>query len=176
VEEIAEVYARSLFEVASEHDKLDAIHDQLDQFANLVSENRDLQVFFFSPYFSAQVKKDGLHAAVTEADPEFVNFLEVLIERHRMPAVFLIRVRFEAMWDKANKRLPVSITTAVPIDDATAQSIGKRIGDQTGETIELTSTVDPDLIGGIVLRVGNRIMDASIKSHLETLRKQVAAQ
>jgi F-type H+-transporting ATPase subunit delta len=176
MEEIAEVYARSLFEVASEHDTLEVIHDQLSQFADVLSENRDTQLFFFSPYFSAQEKKDGLHRAVSDAEPVFVNFLEALIERHRMPAIFRIRVRFDRLWDKANKRLPVSIVTAVPLDESTAQSIGARIGEQTGEHVELSSTVDPDIIGGIVLRVGNRIMDASVKSQLENLRKQVAAQ
>ena len=176
MEEIAEVYARALFEVATEQDKLAVIHEQLNQFADVVSENRDLQGFFFSPYFSAQEKKEGLRRAVTGGEPELVNFLEALIERHRMPALFRIRTRFAAMWDKANRRLPVSIVTAVPLDEATAQSIGRRIGEQTGEQIELSSSVDPDIVGGIVLRVGNRIMDASIKSQLENLRKQVAAQ
>jgi F-type H+-transporting ATPase subunit delta len=176
MEEIAEVYARALFEVASEQDKLEVVRDQLNQFTDVVSDNHDTQLFFFSPYFSAAEKKDGLHRAVTDGEPELVNFLEALIERHRMPVLFRIRTRFEALWDKANKRLPVSIVTAVPLDDATAQSIGRRIGEQTGETIELTSTVDPEIVGGIVLRVGNRIMDASIKSQLENLRKAVAAQ
>jgi ATP synthase F1 delta subunit len=176
MEEIAEVYARALFEVASEQDKLELIHDQLNQFTDVVSENRDTQLFFFSPYFSGEEKKDGLHRAVSGAEPELVNFLEALIEHHRMPALFRIRTRFGALWDKANRRLPVSIVTAVPLDDETAQSIGRRIGEQTGERVELSSTVDEDIIGGIVLRVGNRIMDASIRSQLENLRKQVAAQ
>ena len=176
MEEIAEVYARALFEVAAEQDKLEVVRDQLNQFADVVSANRDLQRFLFSPYFSAQEKTDGLHRAVSGAEPELVNFLEALVERHRMPVLFRIRTRFEAMWDKANRRLPVSITTAVPLDEATAASIGQRIGEQTGETIELTSSVDPDIVGGIVLRVGNRIMDASIRAQLDNLRKQVAAQ
>jgi F-type H+-transporting ATPase subunit delta len=176
MEEIAEVYARALFEVAAEGDKLALIHEQLNQFADVVSENRDTQRFFFSPYFTGEVKKDGLHRAVSGAEPELINFLEALIERHRMPALFRIRTRFDALWDKANRRLPVSITTAVPLDDATAESIGRRIGEQTGEQVELSSTVDADIIGGIVLRVGNRIMDASIRSQLDNLRKQVAAQ
>jgi ATP synthase F1 delta subunit len=176
MEEIAEVYARSLFEVATELDKLETIHEQLGQFTDVVSENRDTQRFFFSPYFSGTEKKAALHRAISGAEPEFVNFLEALIERHRMPAIFRIRTRFDAMWDRLNKRLAVTITTAVPLDERTVELIGARIGEQTGENIELSSNVDPDIVGGIVLRVGNRIMDASIKTQLENLRKQVAAQ
>ena len=175
MEEIAEVYARSLFEVASEHNELDTVKEQLGQFADTLNSNRDVAIFFFSPYFSAAEKKDGLKKALDGALPIFENFLEALIERHRMPVIFRIRVEYEKLWDKANKRLPVSVKTAVPLDPATLESIGARIGEQTGEQVELTATVDPDIIGGIVLRVGNRIMDASIHSRLEQLR-QVASQ
>ena len=176
MEAIADVYARALFEVAQEHDRLEVVHGQLNQLADVVAANRDTQMFFFSPYFSVEEKKSGLARAVSEAEPVFQNFLEALIERHRMPALMRIRTVFNVLWDRENRRLPVSITTAVPLDAATAQSIGARIGAQTGEQIELTQTVDPDIVGGIVLRVGNRIMDASIRAQLDNLRKQVAAR
>ncbi|HWE58358.1 MAG TPA: ATP synthase F1 subunit delta [Solirubrobacteraceae bacterium] len=174
MEEIAQVYARSLFEVASERDQLDVVKQQLDQFAGALHENRELAVFFFSPYFSADEKKNGLHSAVEGADPAFMNFLEALIERHRMPAIFRIRADFEALYDKSNKLLPVTVTSAVELDAETIESLGKRIGEQTGNEIELTSSVDPEILGGIVLRVGNFIMDASIRTRLEKLRREVA--
>ena len=174
MEEIAQVYARSLFDVASEQNKLDTIKQQLDEFAGALHENRELAVFFFSPYFSAEEKKDGLHRAVEGADPVVLNFLEALIERHRMPAIFRIRTDFEVLYDKTNKLLPVTVTSAVELDTATIESLGKRIGEQTGNEIELTSKVDPEILGGIVLRVGNFIMDASIRTRLEQLRREVA--
>jgi F-type H+-transporting ATPase subunit delta len=174
MEEIAEVYARALFEVAQEHDKLDEIHEQLGQFTTALNENRELAVFFFSPYFSSEEKKAGLHRALDGADEAFANFLEALIERHRMPAMFRIRERFEALWDEERKLLPVQVTSAVELDAATIQAIGERIGQQAGKRIELTSSVDTDILGGIVLRVGNFILDASIRNRLNQLRKQVA--
>ena len=131
-------------------------------------------MFFFSPYFSTEEKKDGLKKAVTGAAPIFMNFLEALIERHRMPAIFRIRDRYQDMWEDERDLLPVQVTSAVPLDEATVGSIGKRIGEQTKRTVELTSKVDPDILGGIVLRVGNVILDASIRNRLEQLRKQVA--
>jgi F-type H+-transporting ATPase subunit delta len=72
------------------------------------------------------------------------------------------------------KLLPVEVTSAVPLDEATIRSIGDRISQETGNKIELTTVVDPDLLGGIVLRVGNSILDASVRSRLNDLRKQVA--
>ncbi len=174
MEEIARVYARSLFEVASERDVLDVVREQLGQFTDALNENRDLAVFFFSPYFSTEEKKEALKKAIEDAEPTFMNFLETLVERHRMPAIFRIRAYYEELWDEAEKLLPVEITSAVELDEDTVKSIGERISEQTGQNVELSSHVDSDILGGIVLRVGNSILDASIRNRLNKLRKQVA--
>jgi F-type H+-transporting ATPase subunit delta len=174
MEEIAQVYARALFEVALEQDKLDELREQLAQFADALNENRDLQVFLFSPYFSTEEKKEGLSRAVSGADPAFMNFLEALVERHRMPAIFRIRAQFDALWREKNQLLPVQVTSAVELDERTVASIGERIGEQTGRKVQLSATDDPDILGGIVLRVGNSVLDASIRNRLNQLRRQVA--
>ena len=174
MEEIAAVYARSLFEVAQEQSKLDSIRDQLGEFADALNDTRELQVFFFSPYFSTAEKVDGLDRTVSDADPVVVNFLKLLIENHRMPVIFRVRREFDQLWQEENKLLPVQVTSAVELDPATVSQIGDRIAEQTGRKIELSATVDPDVLGGLVVRVGNSILDASIRNRLEHLRKQVA--
>jgi ATP synthase F1 delta subunit len=174
MEEIAQVYARSLFEVAQEQDKLDEVRDQVGQFSDALSESRELQTFFFSPYFSTEEKKQGLGKALDGAEDIVANFLAVLIENHRMPALFRIRRELDRMWQDVNQLLPVQITSAVELDDTVARRIGEEIGRQTGRKVELSSNVDPDMLGGIVVRVGNSILDASIRTRLERLRKQVA--
>ena len=174
MEEIAQVYARALFEVATERDEIDLVREQLGQFADALSESRDLQMFFFSPYFSTEEKEDGLSKAVTGADEAIVNFLSLLLENHRMPAIFRVRREYDRLWEEANKLLPVSITSAVELDRSTVDHIGSAIGESTGRKVELTSAVDPDILGGLVVRVGNSILDASIRNRLEQLRKQVA--
>lgn len=174
MEEIAQVWARALFEVAKEHDLLDEVREQLGAFVDALNENRDLMVFFFSPYFSTLEKKDGLKRAVTDANPVLMNVLEALIERHRMPAIFRIKARYEVLWEDERDLLPVEVTSAIALDESIVSSIGDRIGEQTKRTVELSSKVDPDILGGIVLRVGNVILDASIRNRLEQLRKQVA--
>jgi F-type H+-transporting ATPase subunit delta len=174
MEEIAAVYARSLFEVAKEQDKLDTIREQLGAFADALDETRELQVFFFSPYFSTAEKQDGLDRAVSDADPILVNFLKLLIENHRTPVIFRVRRGFDELWLHENKRLPVQITSAIELDKATVSQIGDRIAEQTGRKVELSAIVEPDILGGLVVRVGNSILDASIRNRLEQLRKQVA--
>jgi F-type H+-transporting ATPase subunit delta len=174
MEEIATVYARSLFEVAKEASKLDEIREDLDSIADAVSEDHELQVFFFSPYFSTEEKKEGLRKFLQDADPILLNFLDLLIDNHRMPALFRIRTLLDGLWENENDLLPVSVTSAVELDEETVRHIGDRIGEQTGRKVELSSSIDPDLLGGIVVRVGNSIIDASIRNRLDQLRKQVA--
>jgi F-type H+-transporting ATPase subunit delta len=174
MEEIAAVYARSLFEVAQEQDKLDTIREELGEFADALDGNRELQMFFFSPYFSTIEKKDGLDRTVSDADPIFVNFLKLLIENHRMPVVFRVRREVDELWRQENKLLPVTVTSAVELDQVTVSQIGDRISEQTGRKVELSAVVEPDILGGLVVRVGNSILDASIRNRLEQLRKQVA--
>jgi ATP synthase F1 delta subunit len=174
VEEIARVYAEALFESAQDRDKLGDIREQLAEFADAVSENRDLQAFLFSPYFSSDEKTKGLDTAVGGADDEFVNFLGLLVEKHRMPAIFRIRDKFEELYAEATKRLEVNVTSAMPLDDKIVKQVGDEIEKQTGRDVELSATVDEEVLGGLVLRVGNVVLDASLRNKLEKMRREIA--
>jgi F-type H+-transporting ATPase subunit delta len=175
MEEIARVYSEALFDVAKEKDELDEVQSQLAEFADAVDGDRDLQVFFFSPYFSSAEKRDGIAKAIQDGNPELVNFLELLAEKHRMPALFRIRRRFDELWAAENERLEVRVTSAIELDPAVVQSIGDEIEKKTGKTIELETEVDDTIIGGLVLQVGNRVFDSSVRNRLEQLRKEVMA-
>jgi len=174
MEEIARVYAEAMFESAKEGGKLDEIREQLGEFADAVSDNRDLQAFLFSPYFSSEEKKRGLEGAVSGADEELVNFLELLTEKHRMPAIFRIRAKFEELYAEETKRLEVNVTSAIALDDSVVKQVGDEIEKQTGRTVELSSTVDEGILGGLVLRVGNVVLDASLQNKLEKMRREIA--
>jgi F-type H+-transporting ATPase subunit delta len=172
--EAARVYAEALFEVAKEKGKLDTIGRDLGEFADALEGNRELQVFFFSPHFASAEKVEGLQRAISGADPELVNFLELLIEKHRMAEIFRVRREFEEMWKRENKRIDVTVTSAVELDPAVVAKIGEEIERQTGQKVDLASRVDDEILGGIVLQVGNMVLDASIRNRLEKLRKSVA--
>lgn len=170
----ARVYAEALFEVGRDKGKLDTLQQQLTQFADEVDRNRDLQVFFFSPYLSTAEKQEGIERAISGAEPELINFLELLVDKHRMTEVFRIRREFDELWKHENRRIDVTVTSAVELDSAVVEKIGQEVERQTGEKVDLSSRVDSDILGGIVLRVGNMVLDASIRSRLEKLRKSVA--
>jgi len=174
MEELAQVYARSLFAVAREQSRLDELREQLGQFADALDEHRELAVFFFSPYFSTKEKQEALGRVLEGADEILINFLSLLIENHRMPVIFRIRQEYERLWEEENRTLPVQITSAIALDEATTESLGKTIGERAGRKVTLAARVDPDILGGIVIRVGNSILDASIRNRLEQLRRHVA--
>jgi F-type H+-transporting ATPase subunit delta len=175
MEEIARVYGDALFDVAKEAGKLDEVHEQLGEFADALNENRELQIFLFSPYFSSAEKRDGISRVVSGGEEELVNFLELLAEKHRMPAIFRIRRHYDELWAKENRRLEVRLTSAVPLDRAVVERVGDEIARKTQKKIDLESEVDEDILGGLVLRVGNMVLDASLRSKLERLRKEVAS-
>ncbi len=172
--EPARIYAEALFDVAKGKGRLDAIGEELAQFADALEADRELQVFFFSPHFSSAEKVEGLKRAVSGADQELLNFLELLIEKHRVKEIFRIRRRFDEMWRRENRLIDVTVTSAVELDPAVVAKIGEEIERQTGQKAELSSHVDRDVLGGIVLQVGNMVLDASIRNRLEKLRKSVA--
>ncbi len=175
MEEIAEVYSRSLFEVASEHGDLDRVHEELGEFADALDENRDLQVFFFSPYFSSQEKKDA-HRHSCSRTPTRAS----CASSSCWPSATGCRrssASGAASTSSGARRTSCCRSPSRARSSSTrrlVEGIGKRIEEQTGQKVELTSKVDPDVLGGLVLQVGNMVLDASVRTRLEKLRKNVA--
>ncbi|HEU4737100.1 MAG TPA: ATP synthase F1 subunit delta, partial [Solirubrobacterales bacterium] len=137
----ARVYAEALFEVGRDKGKLDSLQQQLGEFTDAVDRNRDLQVFFFSPYLSSTEKQEGIARAISGAEPELINFLELLAEKHRMPAIFRIRDRFDELWAEANRRLEVTLTSAIELDPRLVENVGAEIERQTKRTVDLRTEV-----------------------------------
>lgn len=171
----ARAYAEALFDVAQKKGSVEAVGEGLGQFADALDRDRKLQIFFFSPHFSSGEKVEGLKRAVSGAEPELLNFLELLIEKGRMTETFHIRREFERLWKRRQRRIDVTVTSAAELDPAVVEKIGAEIERQTGQTVDLASRVDEEILGGIVLQVGNMVLDASIRNRLEKLRKSVAS-
>ena len=91
-----------------------------------------------------------------------------------MPALFRIKREFDSLWAEENKLLPVTVTSAIELDEGLVNDIGKRIEEQTDRRVELSSNVDPEVLGGLKVQVGNMVLDGTVRNRLERLRKQVA--
>jgi F-type H+-transporting ATPase subunit delta len=174
LEELARVYSEALFGAAREQGKIDLVREQLGAFADALETHRELSTFFFSPSFSTRERQEAIERVLVGADEIFLNFLNLLIENHRIPVIFRIRRQYEALWREENRLLPVEITSAVELDEEVARRIAERVEQQTGRRVELTRRVDESILGGLVVRVSNMILDASIRNQLERLRRRVA--
>ena len=126
--------------------------------------------------FDVAKDKDKLDAIRDELGQftELTNFLELLVEKQRMTELFRIRRHFDELWKEENRRIEVTVTSAVELAPAVVEKVGEEIERQTGQKVELASRVDGEILGGIVLQVGNKVLDASIRSRLEKLRKSFA--
>src|SRR5260370_37087501 len=144
MEEVAQVYARSLIEVARDHGELDEVRDHLGKFADALEASRDLAVYFFSPYFSTEEKEDGLRRVVQGAEPILMNFLLLLVEKHRMPVIFRIRRELDALWQEEHRPLPGGGTSAIQLDEGTVRGVGGTVGERNGRQGGLTTRVGTD--------------------------------
>ena len=117
MEELARVYARSLFEVAREQGKLDELREQLGQFADALDEHRELPCSSSRPTSRAPRSRRRSSTLLVGADEILLNFLTLLIENHRMPVIFRIRDEYERLWEQENRTLPVEITSAIALDE-----------------------------------------------------------
>jgi F-type H+-transporting ATPase subunit delta len=174
MEELARIYSEALFQAAKGQGKLDLVREQLGALCDTLESHRELAVFFFSPLFSSREKKEGIERVLSGADETLVNFLKVLVDSHRMPVIFRIRRQLEALWREENRMLAVEVTSAIELDDAVVEQLRERIESQTGRGVELRRRVDGGILGGLIIRVSNMILDASIRNQLERLRRQVA--
>ncbi|HZJ29242.1 MAG TPA: F0F1 ATP synthase subunit delta [Solirubrobacterales bacterium] len=174
MQEVARVYAEALFESARKGGRLGQVHAELAQLDEALTASEDLRLFLFSPYFSSAEKGEGLRKAVAGASPETTNFLDLLAEKHRLPILSRVRRELDQLWEAENRRIAVTVTSAIDLDPAVISRVGEAIEAQTGQQVELSSEVDAEILGGIVLQVGNMVLDASIRNRLEKLKKNVA--
>lgn len=174
MEELARNYARALFESARDAGVLDRVRSELDAVTQALRESRELRLFFNSPYFSRDEKRAGVRKVIEGADERLLRFLELLAERHRFPLLERIRREFERLWAEHHGILDVQVAAPIELDERLVSEIGRRIEQQTGRRVRIDTRVDPELIGGLVVRVGNVVLDASVRNRLERLKREVA--
>jgi len=170
VDPAGHIYAEALFEAASAAGKLREVRADLAEIGAALSSNRQLVGVLFNPAFPEPGKKQVLAKLTQGADDLVTNALLVLLERGRLIALPDVIEAFDELAGRAAKQLEVELTTAIPIDEAQAQGLEASLTEATGQTVELTRKVDPAILGGIVLRVRDLLIDASVRGRLEGLR------
>ena len=168
------MYARALFEAAREEDRLDRVAEDLAAIADALQDVPELGGFLRNPQVDPPAKAALLAEVASGGDELVRNFLRLVAEKGRAGELAEIEREFEALVADSQRRLAVELETAVELTDDEAASIVRTIEEASGRSVEATRTVDPGLIGGIVLRVGSFRADGSVRGRLERLRRELA--
>jgi F-type H+-transporting ATPase subunit delta len=167
------IYASALFDAAKDQNRLSQVHEELGDFVAATREVPELRALLENPEIDHRTKQAALGELLAGGEEIVRNFLLLLIEKGRPAQLEEIVREFEGLVAAEEKRLAVDLTTAYELSDNDAKQILAQIETQSGRQVEATRSVDPDLIGGFVLRAGSMLVDASVRGRLERLRQDL---
>jgi F-type H+-transporting ATPase subunit delta len=168
------MYARALFQAAKDVDRLEPVAEDFAALAALLEDAPELRSFLRNPQIDPSEKAEVLAQVAAEADELVRNFLRLVAEKGRAGELAEIATELEALVAREQGRLNVELTTAVELTDEEARSIVETIERASGRTVEATRSVDPSLVGGVVLQIGTFLADGSVRGRLERLRRELA--
>lgn len=170
------VYAEALLAAARDAGRVDDVRAQLGEFVDAVESSDELRSLLRNPQIEPNVKRDALAAALADADPLVRNVLLLLAEKGRLGEVGEIRDELERLIAQQERILELALTTAVALSDEEAARVVGQIEQASGRKVEATRSVDPDLLGGIVIQAGSQRLDASVRGRLDQLRQELTAR
>jgi F-type H+-transporting ATPase subunit delta len=170
------IYARALFEAAREQARVEQVASDLEAIAGAIVATPELEGFLDNPQVEPAAKVDVLAQVAAGADELVVNFVRLVAGKGRAAELPRIQEELQGLVDAAEGRVAVELTTAYELPDDEAAAIVAKIERGSGRTVEATRTVDPSLIGGIVLQAGSLRVDASVRGRLERLRRELATR
>ena len=165
-------YATALFELARDEKSIDAVKADLDEFATMLAESDDLKRLVRSPVFAADTQLKALSAVLDTASISGVsaNFLKVLTNNRRLFAVSEVIRAFNALVAKFKGEASADVTVAEPLSDKNLDALKTALKSVTGKDVALNVKVDPSIIGGLVLKLGSRMIDSSLRTKLNSIK------
>jgi ATP synthase F1 delta subunit len=170
---VARVYAAALFAAAAEADLVAPVCRQVAQFADALQTSETLRAVFFDPQVDASAKTRVLLGLTAGAERLVVNTLRLMLDKGRLAAVGGMRRELERMAAEAERTLDVEVLSAVPLGEPIEAAVVERVEKATGRCVRLSKRVDEAVIGGLVIRVGDVVLDASLRARVEQLRAQM---
>ena len=169
------IYAKSLLDAAREGGRVGRVRDEFAEFAAAIEESAELRNLLRNPQIDARAKNDVLQLLLQEADELFLNFVRLLVDKQRIDQIEEVHAEFERLLAREERVLRLELTTAVELSEDEADEIREKIEQATGRRIEAVRSVDPELIGGLVLEAGSLRVDASVRGRLNKLREELVA-
>ncbi len=170
------IYAEALLKAAREQESLTEVREQYASFVQALEESPELGEMLRNPQIPAATKRAALESALEGASESFLNFLRLLAEKNRIGEVEEIHAEWERLLAAEERVLALELTTAVELSDDEAAAIVRQIEEAAGRRVEATRSVDPELIGGLVLQAGSLRVDGSVRGRLESLRQELLSR
>jgi F-type H+-transporting ATPase subunit delta len=171
---VSRTYAQALFDLAKEQDRLDVVREELADFVATLHEVPELDALLRNPQLDPATKSEVLDKLTADSDELVRNFLRMVAARGRGGQIEEIVREFDALYATEEQVLNVELSTAYELSDDDAREIIGQIEKASGRTVEATRSVQPDLIGGIVLKAGSLRVDSSVRGRLNRLRRELA--
>lgn len=171
----ASTYAEALFQAAQAAGRLREVQRDLSAFARTLAESRPLAMAVFNPAFATDAKARVITQMTEGGDPLVKNALLVMLDNGRLELLPDVERILTDRFRSLSNEVPVTLTTAIPVDDATAVELAGRLEAASGRKVVLERVVDPSIIGGVVLRVRDQLVDASVRRRLDAMTRALAA-
>jgi F-type H+-transporting ATPase subunit delta len=165
-------YATALFELARDEKSIDAVKADLDKFSAMLADSADLARLVRSPVFSAEIQSKALAAVLEKAEISGISakFLKVLTANRRLFAVSEVIRAFRALVAKFKGEATADVTVAEPLSDKNLDALKTALKTVTGKDVALNVKVDPSIIGGLVVKLGSRMVDSSLRTKLNSIK------
>ena len=170
------IYARALFDAAKDRDRLAQVREDLGDFVAAVEEVPELRSLLRDPVLDPKEKAAALDSILGGVDELVRNFLLLVAEKNRTAQIEEIAREFDRLVAAEERRLEVELTTAFELSDQEAKTIVAQIEKASGREVDATRSVDPDLIGGLILQAGSMRVDASVRGRLNRLRQDLVTR
>ena len=172
--QITSVYARALFEAARDSGTLETTSADLASFVDAMRESRELTAVLYNPKIDSETKKRIVSNLTEDGDRIFRNGINLMIDKRHPDLIMGMQAQFDRLLKREKMMVEVEITTAIELPESMRTRIRKRIEDSTGKTVEIREKVDEGIVGGLILRFGDLIVDGSLKAKLSRLRARLA--
>jgi F-type H+-transporting ATPase subunit delta len=165
-------YAKAVLNLSLDLKKADTINDDMQLMALTVDENNELQLLLNSPVIKSEAKKSALVAVFDKKiDKTSLGLINLLVENKRLPLLSEVAKQYTLLYDEYKGSQMAEVTTAIPLTDELEEKVLTKVKEITGKKVSLENIIDPTIIGGFILRVGDKQFDASILGKMNNLRR-----
>jgi F-type H+-transporting ATPase subunit delta len=166
-------HAQAVFQIALEEMQLDRWLADVERIAAVLGD-AEIAAVLSNPKVSPEKKKDLLDRGLKGVSPTAMNLAQLLVARNRLHLVESLAVEYKRLMNAYGGMELAEVTTAIPISDQEGESVGKGLAALSGKKVTLELGVDPEILGGFVARLGDKLIDASARTRLQELRKSIA--